>query len=103
MADVVEAMSSHRPYKPALGIVVALDEISHERWDGKGYPQGLKEEEIPLLSRIIAVVDSYDAMTEDRVYRKAMTHEQALDEISKNAGTQFDPYIAGLFISHMLE
>ena len=75
----------------------------HERWDGKGYPKGLKEDEIPLLSRIIAVVDAYDAMTEDRVYRKAMTHEEALKEISINAGTQFDPYIAGLFIDSVLD
>lgn len=75
----------------------------HERWDGKGYPQGLKGEEIPLLSRIIGVVDAYDAMTEDRVYRKAMTHAEALVEIKNNAGTQFDPFIADLFISSILE
>lgn len=70
----------------------------HERWDGQGYPQGLKGEEIPLLSRILAVSDSYDAMTEDRVYRKALTKEAAIAEIRKNAGTQFDPDIARLFI-----
>lgn len=69
----------------------------HERWDGKGYPQGLKGEEIPLLSRILAVVDAYDAMTEDRIYRKAMNRNQAIEEIKKNAGTQFDPYIAKVF------
>lgn len=71
----------------------------HERWDGKGYPQGLKGEEIPLQSRIIAIADAYDAMTEDRVYRKGITHEEALEEIKANAGTQFDPVIAELFIS----
>jgi len=70
----------------------------HERWDGKGYPSGLKGEEIPLLSRILAVADAYDAMTEDRVYRKAMSHYDAIDEIKRNAGTQFDPYIAKLFL-----
>lgn len=70
----------------------------HERWDGKGYPQGLKGEHIPLLSRILAVVDAYDAMTEDRVYRKALPKEQALEEIKKNAGTQFDPDVAQRFI-----
>lgn len=73
----------------------------HERWDGKGYPQGLKGEDIPLLSRILAVVDAYDAMTEDRVYRKALSKEQALEEIDKNAGTQFDPMIAQRFIEIM--
>ena len=71
----------------------------HERWDGKGYPQGLKGEEIPLQSRIIAIADAYDAMTEDRVYHKGITHEEALEEIKAKAGTQFDPVIAELFIS----
>ncbi len=70
----------------------------HERWDGQGYPNGKKEEEIPLLSRIITIVDSYDAMTSDRPYRKAQSIETALEEIRRNAGTQFDPYIAELFI-----
>ncbi|NLM21195.1 MAG: PAS domain S-box protein [Peptococcaceae bacterium] len=69
----------------------------HERWDGKGYPQGLKGEEIPLLSRILAVADAYDAMTEDRIYRKAMRRDQAIEEIKKNAGTQFDPCIVEIF------
>ena len=69
----------------------------HERWDGKGYPQKLAGTAIPLLSRIITVVDSYDAMTQDRVYRKAMSHEEAMAEIQLNSGTQFDPQIAGVF------
>jgi diguanylate cyclase (GGDEF)-like protein len=70
----------------------------HERWDGKGYPQGLVGEEIPLLSRILSIVDSFDAMTNDRAYRSAMTKAEAIEEIRKNAGTQFDPKIAQLFI-----
>ena len=74
----------------------------HERWDGKGYPGGLSGESIPLLSRIIAIVDSYDAMTQDRSYRKAMTKEAAIEEIRRNAGTQFDPVIAGIFIEQVL-
>ena len=73
----------------------------HERWDGTGYPQGLKGESIPLLARILAVVDAYDAMTEDRVYRKAMTVEAAITEIRKNAGTQFDPEIARIFVESL--
>ena len=70
----------------------------HERWDGNGYPRGLKGTEIPLLSRVISVVDAYDAMTEDRPYRKKMTIDTTLKEIKENAGTQFDPHIANIFI-----
>jgi len=70
----------------------------HERWDGKGYPRGLKGEDIPLLSRILSVADAYDAMTQDRVYRKAMSKRQAIEEIRQNAGSQFDPVIAEMFI-----
>lgn len=74
----------------------------HERWDGKGYPKGLKKEEIPLLSRIIAIADAYDAMTEDRVYRKALSKEEAIAEIKNNMGTQFDPGIAAIFVEKVL-
>ncbi len=70
----------------------------HEKWDGTGYPTGLSGEEIPLQSRILAVCDAYDAMTEDRVYRRAMSSKDALAEIARCAGTQFDPVIAELFI-----
>lgn len=70
----------------------------HERYDGKGYPKGLKGEDIPLLSRIIAIVDAYDAMTENRAYRKAISKEAAILEIERNSGTQFDPKIAEIFI-----
>ncbi|HBV67987.1 MAG TPA: GGDEF domain-containing protein, partial [Clostridiales bacterium] len=70
----------------------------HERWDGAGYPKGLKGAEIPLLSRVLAVADTYDAMTEDRVYRRALSWESSIEEIEKCTGTQFDPDIARLFI-----
>jgi diguanylate cyclase (GGDEF)-like protein/PAS domain S-box-containing protein len=70
----------------------------HERFDGKGYPKGLSGESIPLLSRILAVTDSYDAMTEDRPYRKGMSKQDAINEIIKNAGTQFDPAITKIFV-----
>lgn len=71
----------------------------HERWDGKGYPQGLSGHEIPYISRVISVLDAFDAMTADRVYRKAITQEDALEEIRKNAGTQFDPSIVSSFMN----
>ena len=75
----------------------------HERWDGKGYPQGLKGKDIPLLSRILAVADAFDAMTEDRVYRKALSKKVAIEKIRTNAGTQFDPEIALIFVELMEE
>ncbi len=69
----------------------------HERYDGKGYPDGLKGEEIPLESRIMAVVDSWEAMTTERTYKKALTFEEALEELRKNSGTQFDPEVVKAF------
>lgn len=71
----------------------------HEKWDGRGYPDGLKGEEIPLPGRIIALADTYDAMTSTRPYRTALSHEIAISEIEKCSGTQFDPTLAKLFIS----
>ncbi|MGB5823679.1 MAG: HD domain-containing phosphohydrolase [Proteocatella sp.] len=73
----------------------------HERWDGKGYPLGLKQKEIPLSARIISVVDAYDAMTNNRIYRDGIKKEDAIKEIENSRGTQFDPHIAGLFIQIM--
>jgi putative nucleotidyltransferase with HDIG domain len=65
----------------------------HEHWDGSGYPEGLRATQIPLGARIVLAVDAYDAMTSDRSYRKAMSHEQACRELRKYAGTQFDPAV----------
>lgn len=70
----------------------------HERFDGQGYPDGLKGEEIPVGSRIIAVVDAYMAMTAERPYRKAMTQREALTEITRGSGTQFDPRVVDAFL-----
>jgi len=72
--------------------------LHHERWDGKGYPLGLKGNEIPLIARIIAVADAYDAMTSNRAYRRALPHEVALGEIARCAGSQFDPEVANAFV-----
>jgi len=69
----------------------------HERWDGQGYPKGLKGEEIPLSARIIAIADTYDAMTSSRSYRIALPHDVAKEEILNSKGTQFDPDLVDLF------
>lgn len=82
--------------------LVAEEILSHhERWDGKGYPRGLKGEKIPYLARIIAVVDTYDVMTNDRPYSKAVSKKEALAEIKKCSGSQFDPELAKGFIEMM--
>ena len=74
----------------------------HERWDGSGYPRGLSGEEIPVLARILAVVDAFDAMTNDRIYSNPISREAAAEEILRCAGTQFDPVIARLFVEQVL-
>lgn len=71
----------------------------HERIDGYGYPYGIKGNEIPIIARITSIADAYDAMTTNRVYRKALSHETALEEIIRNSGTQFDPEIVKVFVS----
>ncbi len=81
-----------------LSGIVSIIRHHHERYDGKGYPEGLKSTEIPLLARIISVVDTYDAMTTDRPYRKALSVEEAIAEIKKCSGTQFDPEVAANFV-----
>ena len=72
----------------------------HERWDGLGYPRGIKAEDIPLQSRIISIADAFDAMTSARTYRDTFSNEQALNEIIKNAGTQFDAQLVKIFEEH---
>lgn len=83
----------HRIAKAVPDLLVISDLIlkHHERWDGTGYPLGIWGEEIPLECRVLAIIDAYDAMTNDRPYRKAMEEKTAMDELMANAGTQFDP------------
>ncbi len=79
--------------RPALDIPYA----HHERWDGSGYPRGLKGEEIPLAARIFAVVDVWDALTDNRMYRPAWKPQEALDYIRSLSGSQFDPRVVEAF------
>jgi putative nucleotidyltransferase with HDIG domain len=79
--------------------IIPIVEHHHERWDGLGYCGGLAGEDIPLGARILAIADSYDAMTTDRTYRSKMPHEQAIAELQRCAGTQFDPALVPVFVS----
>ena len=83
---------------PFMEKAVEIVRSHHERWDGGGYPRGLRGEEIPLAARIFAIVDSFDAMTSDRPYRSAMEPEQAVAEIRAGSGTQFDPGCVRTFV-----
>jgi HD-GYP domain-containing protein (c-di-GMP phosphodiesterase class II) len=83
-----------RTLRPALGGVL----YHHERWDGDGYPAGRAGSEIPLEARILAVTDSFDAMTSNRAYRPALPAVRAIEEVDRCAGTQFDPDVAAVFL-----
>ena len=86
---------------PALAPVARLVRASHERWDGRGYPDGLAGDDIPLGARIVAVCDAYDAMVSERCYQRARTRQEALAELQRNAGTQFDPGVVDAIAAHI--
>lgn len=86
---------------PAFSEVAHNARHHHERWDGRGYPAGLKGEEIPLFSRVILIADTFDAMTSTRVYRKGLPYEVAFDELTQFTGSQFDPKCVEAFIHGM--
>ena len=104
-AEEYELMKSH-PVKGAniVSKIHSLERIApvirhhHERWDGTGYPDGIAGENIPIESRIVAVLDSFDAMTADRVYRKAPGRDFAISELRRCSGTQFDPRAVAAFL-----
>jgi putative nucleotidyltransferase with HDIG domain len=83
--------------------VVPVVRHHHERWDGKGYPDGLQGEAIPLTARVLSVVDCFDAVREDRQYRKAMTRDEAINYIMEGSGSFYDPRVVGVFITHLPE
>ena len=84
--------------KPVMGVM-----SHHERWDGAGYPEGLKGEEIPEIARIISIADTYDALTSKRPYRNKLKHIETIEEIQRCIGTQFDPEIASIFVKDALK
>src|SRR5438270_3084185 len=86
---------------PGLGTVARIVRHEHERWDGRGYPDGLARDQIPIGSRIIIAADTYHAITSDRPYRPARSHGEAIEELSRCAGTQFDPKVTSALIGHL--
>jgi HD-GYP domain-containing protein (c-di-GMP phosphodiesterase class II) len=84
-----------------LGEIGRVVRSCHERWDGKGYPDGLAGEQIPLLARIVACCDAFNAMTSDRSYRKAMPIADAVAELRRASGTQFDPVVVDALIASL--
>ncbi len=86
---------------PGLGNVARIVRHEHERWDGGGYPDGLEGEEIPLGSRIIIAADTYHAITSDRPYRAKRSHSEAVEELTRCAGTQFDPNVTAALIGFL--
>lgn len=96
-ATILGSMFNHIPTQQHLYYARNIAEYHHERYDGKGYPQGLAGEDIPLCARIMAIVDVYDALVSQRVYRHAMSHEEALRIILDGRGTNFDPVMIDVF------
>jgi putative nucleotidyltransferase with HDIG domain len=86
---------------PGLGAVARMVRHEHERWDGGGYPDGLSGVEIPFGSRVILAADAYHAITSDRPYRAAKSHEHAVEELTRCSGTQFDPDVTAALIVHL--
>lgn len=95
----------HRILKDIPGLEDILPGVlhHHEKWDGRGYPTGLSGEQIPLLARVLALADTFDAMSSDRSYRKRIARQQVLEEVSRCAGTQFDPDLAAKFVELSFE
>jgi putative two-component system response regulator len=96
--EVIEKIKKKTPEQAFLEHAGIFAGTHHEKWDGSGYPRGLKGEEIPLQGRLMAIADVYDALVSDRPYKKAFTHEQATDIISKGSGNHFEPVLVDVFL-----
>ena len=92
--DILDPIKFLHPLIPGV-------HLHHERWDGRGYPLRMKGNEIPIIARIIAVADTYDAMTSDRSYRRSLPHEVAIAEIERCSATQFDPDVSATFTGNI--
>ena len=102
-ADIIRKIESKTSDNEFLHYAEICAGTHHERWDGKGYPNGLKGVDIPLQGRLMAIVDVYDALVSDRPYKSAFDHKEAIDIIRDSLGTQFDPVIGQVFVDNHLE
>jgi response regulator RpfG family c-di-GMP phosphodiesterase len=96
--EIIERVEESASENELLVHAKLLAESHHEKWDGTGYPRGAKGEEIPLQGRLMALVDVYDALTNDRPYKEALTHEESVDIIRRGSGTHFDPLLTDAFL-----
>jgi len=96
---LLEKLEDKVPSQKFLEYAIVLAHRHHERWDGTGYPDGLRGDEIPLQARMMSIADVYDALVSDRPYKKAYTHDQAIQLIIEGSGSQFDPNLTDLFTS----
>ena len=101
--DIIRKIEKTTTENTFLRYAEALAGSHHEKWDGTGYPYGLKGDDIPLQGRLMAIVDVYDALTNDRPYKKAFSHEEAVEIIKSSLGTHFDPIIDNVFLTHEKE
>lgn len=97
-ADVIKSSLSHVDDENYINVAINIAKYHHERWDGTGYPEGLKGEEIPLEARIMSIADVYDALRSKRPYKEAYSVEKSLEIMKEGIGTQFDPELASIFI-----
>jgi putative two-component system response regulator len=99
-AKIIDKMYRRAPTQHYLNYAKKIAESHHERWDGRGYPKGIAAEDIPLCSRIMAVADVYDALVEDRIYRPALPHDEAMGIMTAERGRIFDPVVLDVFLEH---
>ena len=98
--DMIRKISKNIGDKDVLRYAEAIAATHHEKWDGTGYPFGLKGEEIPLQGRVMSLVDTYDALTSNRPHREKIAHDKAIKTIQKLGGTHFDPHLVSLFVAN---
>jgi response regulator RpfG family c-di-GMP phosphodiesterase len=101
--DIIRRIEESAPESEFLRFAEIMAGSHHEKWNGKGYPRGLKGVDIPLQGRLMAIVDAYDAMTTERPYKRAYSHEESIEIIKEEKGAQFDPFISEVFLTHEKE